>query len=515
MITRGAPLLAALLLWAPTTAWSQDLDQLEANLRGLAKNSIPKTVLIKAIVDQDRQGAGSGAIVSEDGYILTCSHVIEIGKRIEVYTADGTKYDAKVVGKNTRQDFALIKVDTGGVSLPTFTIADSDTVKKGDWVVALGHPGGPYKDLKPAFAAGKVRDLERKLPVGMMSKYYNHAIMTDVPIFAGDSGGPLINAKGELVGINGAIVMINEMAFAVPMNQIMAQYDRLKAGETIEGEKAGPEAFAEMQKLISPEDYQKMTQKMMKKFGGMFGEDSPLSKMFGGENGEMPDLSKLFGGENGEGLDLGKLFGGGGGNGEMPDFGKLFGGGENGEMPDFGKLFGGGENGEGFDMSKLFGEDSPFKKMFGGENGEMPDMSKLFGEDSPLKKMFGGQGGEGMPDLGKLFGGGQPEAPAPAPKAQGNKAFLGIRIAPTGDSIEGILIQEVVPSGPAAQGGLKKGDVILSVGSTKTPNMQGLRSAMSGKKPGNVVEITVKRTVFADTVLVERQETFNVTLGSR
>ena len=119
---------------------------------------------------------------------------------------------------------ALVKVEAQG--LPHFTFGDSKAVKKGDWVMALGHPGGPYPDVQPAFAAGRVIDLERKLPVGMMSKYYNHAIVTDVPIYAGDSGGPLIDEAGQLVGINGAIVMINELAFAIPIHQILADlYD--------------------------------------------------------------------------------------------------------------------------------------------------------------------------------------------------------------------------------------------------------------------------------------------------
>ena len=336
----AALVAAGLLTWAPVVALAQgskDLDQLESRLKGLAEQTVPKTVLIRAIAGPGREGAGSGAIISPDGYILTCTHVVEIGKSWKVTTSDGKVYDAKLLGRSVAQDYALIKIEAKGLS--TFTIGDSDTVKAGDWVAALGHPGGPYNDVQPAFAAGRVRALGMKLPVGMMKKYYNNAIMTDVPIYAGDSGGPLVNSKGELVGINGAIVQINEMAFAVPINQVMADIDRMKKGEVIPGEQAGPEAFKEMQKVISPEDYQKMTRRMFKNFGKAFGGggENPFGKLFGGENGENP-FGKLFGGENGEMPDLGKLFGGEGG--EMPDLGKLM-------DPDgpFGKLFGGkGEN---------------------------------------------------------------------------------------------------------------------------------------------------------------------------
>src|SRR5205807_1517807 len=181
--------------------------------------------LIRARTPQGQEGAGSGALISADGYILTCSHVAEIGD-LRVTTSDGKVWPAHKLGRNRRQDYALIKID--GQDLPCFEMGDSSTVAPGQWVVALGHPGGPYPDVQPAFAAGKVRGLHRKLPVGFMEKYYNDAIMTDCPIFAGDSGGPLVDLDGKLVGINGAIVMINDMAFAVPLNQIKLDLDALK-----------------------------------------------------------------------------------------------------------------------------------------------------------------------------------------------------------------------------------------------------------------------------------------------
>lgn len=498
--------LAGLLLATPTLrAQDHDLEALEKKLKGLAEQSIPKTVLIKAIVGPGREGAGSGALISADGYILTCTHVIEIGNRLEVSTADGKTYVGKVVGKNIRQDYSLIKIEAA--NLPFFKIGDSSTVKTGQWVAALGHPGGPYADKKPAFAAGKVRALDVKLPVGFMKKYYNHAIMTDVPIYAGDSGGPLINDKGELVGINGAIVMINEMAFAVPINQIMKELPALKAGKTIEGEAAGPDAFQEMQKVISPKDYQKLMKRSMSRlFGG--GKDNPFGKMFGGKDNP---FGKLFGGKNGEMPDMSKLFE------QMPDMKEMMEKLQRGEMPDMGELFGknspfgkGGKGGPQFlDLRKLMekmqnGEMPDLQEMMKKlQNGEMPDMGKLFGEDSPLRKMFGGKGNP--------FGGQNPgRRPAPVRA----RPVIGLRVVEKTDGkFKGLLVNAVQKGGPADKAGVKKGDLLLSLDGIPTTTMGRLGAQLKSRKAGDTVELSVRRAVFLDTVLVHKEITINVKLG--
>ena len=507
--TPVALVAASILSCAPMAALAQEgeLDRLEQRLRGLAEQTIPKTVLIKAIAGPGREGAGSGAIISPDGYILTCTHVVEIGESLEVTTSDGKTYRAELVGRNESQDYSLIKIDAKGLSV--FTIGDSDTVKLGDWVSALGHPGGPYRDVQPAFAAGRVRALGMKLPVGMMKKYYNNAIMTDVPIYAGDSGGPLVNAKGELIGINGAIVQINEMAFAIPINQIMANMARLKAGEVIPGEKAGPEAFREMQKVISPEDYQKMTKRMFKNFGRSFGgEGNPFGKLFGGENGL--DMEKLMDPDG----PLGKLFGGQGGEDGM-DFGKLM-------DPDgpLGKLFGGGGEGNpfggegGLDLEKLMDPDGPLGKLFGGEGGEL-DLGKLMDPDGPLGKLFGGEGnpfgGEGNPFGGEGNPFGKPEQPAPE---AAKSPYLGLRGAPDAD-LGGVLVEEVQPDGPAAKGGLTKGDLIVQVSTTSIKSLRDLQYTLRRMKPGQKVQVKVVRSEFSEGDLIEVERTLTITLGAR
>ncbi|MCA8924458.1 MAG: trypsin-like peptidase domain-containing protein, partial [Planctomycetes bacterium] len=412
---RLTPLFGVLALACAPLFAQDDVLALEATLQRVAKQSIPRTVLIKAQVDAERAGTGSGAIVSADGYILTATHVVEIGKTLEVVTSDGRFFPAKVVGQNRRQDFALIKIEATG--LDPFPIGDSDKVKSGDWVMALGHPGGPYQDKQPAFTAGVVRALDAQMVEAMHGKFYNHAFVVDTPIFSGNSGGPLVNLDGELIGINAAIIQINELGFSIPTNQIMAQYEQLAGGAKLEGEQASGSAMQNMTKYVSPEDQARMREKLMGRLGNLFGEDSPLRNLFG----EDSPLNGLFGGGGQGEMDLGKVF--------EQMFGEKgpFGGGQGG-APDMGKLF-----------EDMFGEKGPF----GGGQGGAPDMGKL------LEDMFGEKG---------PFGGGQPQperdppAAAPAPRV-----YLGLRAAPQGD-LPGILVEELDPDGPAAAAGLRKGD---------------------------------------------------------
>ena len=450
--TRLSVLLA--LLCAPLFA-QDDVLALEGTLRQVAKQSIPRTVLIKAVVDAERAGTGSGAIISADGYILTATHVVEIGKTIQVVTSDGRFYDAKVVGQNRRQDFALLKIDAQG--LDAFPVGDSDTVKAGDWVMALGHPGGPYPDKQPAFTAGVVRALDAQMVEAMHGKFYNHAIVVDTPIFSGNSGGPLVNLEGELVGINAAIIQINELGFSIPTNQIMAQYEQLAGGAKLEGEKASGDAMQNMSKYVSPEDYARMREKLMGRLGNLFGEDSPLRQLFG----ENSPLNGMFGG---------------GGQGEM-DLGKLF--------------------------EQMFGENSPF----GGGGGGQPDMGKLledmFGENGP----FGGQnpfGNRPQPERPRE----QPQA-APAPRA-----YLGLRASPTSD-LPGVQIEDLDPNGPAQAAGLRRGDLVTAVDGVKVGDMTALGRALGNHEPGDTVQLTLLRAMVQDSIPVQKRIVIDVRLGSR
>lgn len=461
--------LSLILAGMASPALAQDIRSLDKTFKKVAESSIPKTVLVTSFIAETgaKAGYGTGAVISQDGYILTCAHVIDIAKRIEISFANKKKYPAKLLGRNKRQDYALLKVEATG--LPFFEIGDSANLKVGQWAVALGHPGGPYADLQPAFASGRVTGLHRKLPVQFMQRYYNDAIQTDCPIYAGNSGGPLVDLEGKLLGLNGAILQINDNAYAAPIHQIIARLAELKAGKEIEGEKAGPEAFAEMQKQIKPEDMAKLQKRMFGRFGKMFG---------GGKGGKDNPLSKLFDPKM------------------MEQFGKMFGGGKDGKP---------GKN--------------PLGDLFGGKGGKGMDMGKLMEQ---FGKMFGGKGGKpGKNPLGDLFGGGK-KTPARPGKARrratrGGKGYLGLIPADDSDARElgGVLIGEIKAGSPAQKGGLEKGDLIVSVGGKKTLDVWTLRQLVSGRSVGETLEISVIRSRLLDTSWVRERLTLDITLGRR
>lgn len=143
-----------------------------------------------------REGAGSGFIVTEDGYILTNNHVVGNANKIAVTLSDGRKFKAEVVGSDPETDIAVIKIDAGG--LPIAVLGDSDELQQGDWVLAIGSPFG----LQQTLTAGIVSATGRELG----ESQYNHYIQTDASINPGNSGGPLVNMQGEVVGINSIIL---------------------------------------------------------------------------------------------------------------------------------------------------------------------------------------------------------------------------------------------------------------------------------------------------------------------
>ncbi|MBM3423162.1 MAG: DegQ family serine endoprotease [Chlorobi bacterium] len=165
-----------------------------------------------------RRGLGSGVIVSSDGYILTNNHVIDKADAVYVRTSDNRKLDAKVIGTDPKTDLAVIKVNAKG--LKPIMIGDSDRLRVGEWVIAIGSPLG--ESLARTVTQGIVSAIGRS-NVGLAD--YEDFIQTDAAINPGNSGGPLVNINGELVGINTAIASrtggFEGIGFAVPSN--MAQ----------------------------------------------------------------------------------------------------------------------------------------------------------------------------------------------------------------------------------------------------------------------------------------------------
>ncbi len=156
------------------------------------------------------QGAGSGFVISPEGFIVTNNHVVEGAREVKVTFASGDEYAAKVVGRDSKVDLALIKVEPKG-SLPSVTLGDSDTLRVGDWVLAIGNPFG----LEGTVTAGIVSAKGRVIGAGP----YDDFLQTDAAINPGNSGGPLFNLRGEVVGINSAIVAGGQgVGFAIPIN---------------------------------------------------------------------------------------------------------------------------------------------------------------------------------------------------------------------------------------------------------------------------------------------------------
>ncbi|MCX7704617.1 MAG: trypsin-like peptidase domain-containing protein, partial [Planctomycetota bacterium] len=221
-------LLLAFVLFA------DDVAELEKKFVALAKEASAKTVGIKSFVESmGRYGMGSGALISSDGFILTCDHVVPDKDDIEVLLPDGRRFSARRVATCAKNDFALLKIDAK--ELPYFELGDSNSLKVNDWVVALGHPGGLRDDNQPTFAVGRVTGMNKKL-LAMLQKYYPDAIQTDIPISPGNSGGPLVNLEGKLVGINGAAMPIETRSYATPINRIKGVLDQMKEGKDVEGE---------------------------------------------------------------------------------------------------------------------------------------------------------------------------------------------------------------------------------------------------------------------------------------
>jgi serine protease Do len=160
--------------------------------------------------DIKQQSLGSGFIVDKQGYILTNNHVVDGADDIRVSLLDGRSYDGEVKGRDAKTDIALIRIKPEN-GLPVATLGDSDALQVGEWVIAIGNPFG----FGHTVTAGVVSAKDRTIGAGP----YDAFIQTDASINPGNSGGPLFNARGEVVGINTAIISSGQgIGFAIPIN---------------------------------------------------------------------------------------------------------------------------------------------------------------------------------------------------------------------------------------------------------------------------------------------------------
>jgi len=248
MLKRTIPFLiaiTALLMASTAQAMPESFADLAAEQRQAVVNiSTTKTIKIKQMIpqmpgghppfdeffkdffgqipEQERHALGTGFILSTDGYVVTNNHVVDGADEIVVKNSEGEEFTAELVGSDAKLDVALLKIKASG--LKAVRLADSDTLRVGDWVVAIGNPFG----LEQTVTAGIVSARGRVIGSGP----YDDFIQTDAAINPGNSGGPLFNLKGEVVGINTAIFSRsggnNGIGFAIPINLAHSVFDELR-----------------------------------------------------------------------------------------------------------------------------------------------------------------------------------------------------------------------------------------------------------------------------------------------
>ncbi len=182
-----------------------------------------------------RTGLGSGVVIDSEGNILTNQHVVANADEIEVRLPDGRTFTGVVTGSDKRLDLAVVKIAAENV--PVAKLGNSDELKTGQWVIAIGNPFGHLiADPQPTLTVGVVSALHRALPSALSrGTYYGDLIQTDAAINQGNSGGPLVNIKGEVIGINTAILSPSGtsagLGFAIPTNLAKVILENLKKGE--------------------------------------------------------------------------------------------------------------------------------------------------------------------------------------------------------------------------------------------------------------------------------------------
>jgi serine protease Do len=190
---------------------------------------------------QREAGLGSGFIVDHRGYVLTAQHVIAGSEALYITLADGQRFAAELVGSSQRFDLAVVKIQGEVRNLPTLSFGDSDSLRSGEWVLAVGSPFGYLvENSQPSVTVGVVSALHRDVrPQSGQHTYYD-MIQTDAAINPGNSGGPLVNAEGEVVGVNTSVISSASggwtgLGFAVPIDRArwvmeeILQYGRVRS----------------------------------------------------------------------------------------------------------------------------------------------------------------------------------------------------------------------------------------------------------------------------------------------
>ncbi|UJW35592.1 trypsin-like peptidase domain-containing protein [Saccharothrix sp. AJ9571] len=239
-LTDGAP--ASTTTSAVGTATGQTVSNSGADVSSVAQQVLPSVVQVN-VTTREGEAIGSGVVLSSDGRILTNAHVVEgAGGDVTITLSDGTKYQATVLGSDSKADIAVLQAKNAS-GLTAAKLGDSSQVQVGSEVVAIGSPAGLQNTVTSGIVSAVGRELsdvgqqeQQQSPIGRTSSQQGPsytAIQTDASINQGNSGGPLVNANGEVIGINSSIYSPSSggsvgIGFAIPIN------DAVKIVESIE-----------------------------------------------------------------------------------------------------------------------------------------------------------------------------------------------------------------------------------------------------------------------------------------
>ena len=189
------------------------------------------------VIERQVQNVGSGFVISPDGYIVTNDHVAGGAARVTVSFPDGKTLDAQLIGSDKFSDLALLKVEPEA-PLPYLAFAEAARPLVGEWVIALGNPFGLFEAAEPTVTVGVVSAIGRDLSVSRDGRIYRDMIQTDAAINRGNSGGPLLNAVGEVIGVNTAIYSQSGgsvgIGFAVPAPKVQQIIDELRTSGAVD-----------------------------------------------------------------------------------------------------------------------------------------------------------------------------------------------------------------------------------------------------------------------------------------
>lgn len=185
---------------------------------------------------REARSMGSGFVMSPDGYIVTNEHVVSNARDIEVYFPNGDTYTANLVGSDRLTDLALLKIDAEDLAHLTFDTESAPI--PGEWVIALGNPFGLFEAAEPSVTVGVVSATNRNLQSNRDGRLYRNMIQTDAAINRGNSGGPLVNALGNVIGVNTAIYSDSGgsvgIGFAVPASRAVEILEELRTEGSVE-----------------------------------------------------------------------------------------------------------------------------------------------------------------------------------------------------------------------------------------------------------------------------------------